>query len=124
MIVAVGMAGMGMGGMGMGGMTLPFVPVALVVMPIVIMPIVIMPVVIMAILAMIFLAMRVLDVIWVVVTRRSGIELARALANPPLPVGRPPRSRAVACAVRRLVGHLRHVSPLPHPGPTAGPQTG
>ncbi|MDE1571088.1 hypothetical protein [Aquabacter sediminis] len=120
-------------------MTLPFVPVALVVMPIVIMPIVIMPVVIMpvvimpvvimpvvimAVVAMIFLAMRVLAVIWVVVTRRSGIELARALANPPLPVGRPPRSRAVACAVRRLVGHLRHVSPLPHPGPTAGPQTG
>ena len=105
-------------------MTLPFVAVALVAVPIVIMPVEIMAVVAMIFLAMGVLAMRFLAVIWVVVTRRSRIELARALANPPLPVGRPPRSRAVACAVRRLVGHLRHVSPLPHPGPTTGPQTG
>lgn len=105
-------------------MTLPFVPVALVAMPIVIMAVVVMIFLGVGVLAMRFLAMRFLAVIWVVVTRRSRIELARALANPPLPVGRPPRSRAVACAVRRLVGHLRHVSPLPHSGPTTGPQTG
>lgn len=94
-VAAVGMAAVGVAAVGVAGRVVPFV-----VMPCVVMPFVVMP--------------------FLVVARGVVVVTARPMAMPGMRVGHAPRDRTLASAVRRIVGHLRHLSPLPRPGSKAG----
>ena len=99
-VAAMGMAAVGAAAGGVAGMIVPFVAVLFVVMFFVVMPLV----------AMTFL----------VVARGVVVVRARPMAMPGMRVRHPSRGRTLASAVRRIVGHLRHLSPLPHPGSKTG----
>lgn len=89
-VAAVGMAAVGVAAVGVAGRVVLFV-------------------------VMFFVVMR-----FLVVARGVVVVTARPMAMPGMRVGHAPRDRTLASAVRRIVGHLRHLSPLPRPGSKAG----
>jgi hypothetical protein len=99
-VAAVGMAAVGAAAGGVAGMIVPFVAVLFVVLPLVVMPLVVMT--------------------FLVVARGVVVVRARPMAMPGMRVGHAPRDRTLASAARRIVGHLRHLSPLPRPGSKTG----
>ncbi len=100
--------------MGMAGMIVPAVRMAGMGMARMVVPGMVMAGMVMAGMGVSFVA----------VLRRVviGVAMATASMGMGMGMGPPPRGRAVTCALRRLVGHLRHLSPPPRPGPTTGLQ--